>query len=297
MSNKNDSEASTKDTANSMPAPDPGHLYMIGHYQVHIVVAHFPIELLKTWLPDELEPMPQRFSPEGMHPVNLLFGVESEVEVNWTKMLPGVGYNEFGMVIPFIRWKNAKYAYNGPFLYTPIIFVDKDLISFGGEVVYGFPKRIANFSISETSYAVLDNSWPSDYARTSIDTTNNACSDDARLSITNLLQQPSVSQKADGSFSSSGFWWNLNTGTMVDANMKGQIIRYLLPGVPDGVRPFEGYGTSDFKKGAAYQLVTDWTLTLPRDVTFDWSPWNNSGVPPVAAGTPPVGSVDPEEKK
>jgi hypothetical protein len=292
----NDSNDSSSTVNNPKPAPDPGHLYMIGHYKVHIVVHHFPLDLLRTWLPPELEPMPQRFSPEGTHPVNLLFGVESEVEVNWTKMLPGVGYNEFGMVIPFIRWKEAKYAYNGPFLFTPIIFVDKDLISFGGEVVYGFPKRIANFSISDTSYAVLDNSWPSDYVRTSVETTNNACSDDARRSITNLLQQPSVSQKADGSWSSSGFWWNLDTGTMVDANMKGNIIRYLLPGVPDGTRAFEGTGTADFKQGAGYQLVTDWSLTLPRDVTFDWSPWNDSGVPPVTAGTPPANLHKPESK-
>lgn len=288
MSTQNDADTSSA-ASPFKEAPNPGLLHMTGHYQVHIVVHHFPIELVCSWLPPELEVMPQQFSPEGFHPVNLLFGQESHVG------LDGIGimsYNEFGMVIPFIRWKNAKYAYNGPFLFTPCIFVDKDLISFGGEVVYGFPKRIAKFSISDTSYTVMDNSWPSDYARTTLDTTNTACSDEARLAITNLLQQPSVSQMADGSWSSSGFWWNLSTGTMVDANMQGAIIRYLLPGVPDGQRPFEGHGTSDFSKGSAYQLVTDWTLTLPRDVTFDWSPWNCSGQPPVEAGAPPAGLCD-----
>ncbi|MDP3278865.1 MAG: hypothetical protein Q8Q09_26980 [Deltaproteobacteria bacterium] len=267
-----------------MSAPDPGLLYMIGHYVVHIVVHHFDAELVQSWLPADLELMPQDISPPGKHPVNLLFGMESEVEVNWTKLLPGVQYNEFGMVIPFTRWKNAKYAYNGPFLFTPIIFVDKELISFGGEVVYGFPKRIGKFSISDTSYAVLDNSWPSDYARTSIADSPTVVTPEARQTITHLLQQPSVSQKADGSWSSSGFWWNLDTAALTDSTMKGEIIRYLLPGVPDGTRPFEGDGTSDFAAGAAYRMETDWTLTLPKDLEKDWSPWNDSGVPAVAPG-------------
>lgn len=98
------------------------------------------------------------------------------------------------MVIPYIRWKEPKYAYNGPFLFTPIIFVDKDLISFGGEVVYGFPKRIGQFSVSDTAYAVLDTAWPSDYVRTSIQDTTNSVTPQGREMVTNLLQQPSVSQ-------------------------------------------------------------------------------------------------------
>lgn len=278
----------TPDTvqAQQKTAPDPGLLYMIGHYQVHICVHQFDIEWLKTWLPPELEPMPNPYSAPGKHPANLLFGYENEVEVNWTKWLPGVSYHEFGLVIPYIRWKDPKYAYNGPFLFTPIIFVDKDLISFGGEVVYGFPKRIGDFSTSDTSYAVLDTSWPSDYVRTSIQDDSTAVTPQGREMITNLLQQPSVSQKADGSWSSSGFWWNLDTATITDATLKGNITPYLLPGVPMGKVPFQGSGTSDFTKGGAYKLVTDWSLTLPQPLTKDWSPWNRSGLPPV----PPAGS-------
>lgn len=277
---------STPDTVKSQQqtAPDPGLLYMIGHYEVNIAVHQFDLELLRTWLPPELEPMPNPYAAPGKHPVNLLFGFESEVEVNWTKWLPGVSYHEFGMVIPYIRYKDPKYAYNGPFLFTPIIFVDKDLISFGGEVVYGFPKRIGQFSISDTSYAVLDTAWPSDYVRTAIQSDGSTPTPAAgRTAVTNLLQQPSVSQKSDGSWSSSGFWWNLETATITEAAQQGNIIRYLLPGVPDGKVPFEGSGTSDFTKGGAYKLVTDWSLTLPQPLTKDWSPWNESGLPPVTA--------------
>jgi hypothetical protein len=269
-------------------APDPGLLYMIGHYEVHICVHQFDLEWLTSWLPPELEPMPNPYSAPGKHPANLLFGYESEVEVNWTKWLPGVTYHEFGLVIPYIRWKDPKYAYNGPFLFTPIIFVDKDLISFGGEVVYGFPKRIGKFSVSDTAYAVLDTEWPSDYVRTSIQDTTTSVTPQGREMITNLLQQPSVSQKADGSWSSSGFWWNLDTATITDASLKGNITPYLLPGVPMPKVPFEGSGTSDFKNNGAYKLVTDWSLTLPQPLTKDWSAWNCSGLPPV----PPAGTEE-----
>jgi hypothetical protein len=122
--------------------------------------------------------------------------------------------------------------------------------------------------------------------RTSIQDDSTAVTPQGREMITNLLQQPSVSQKADGSWSSSGFWWNLDTATITDATMQGNITPYLLPGVPMGKVPFHGSGTSDFTKGGAYKLVTDWSLTLPQPLTKDWSPWNRSGLPPV----PPAGS-------
>jgi len=262
-------------------APDPGLLYMIGHYEVNICVHQFDLDLLRTWLPPELEPMPNPYAASGKHPANLLFGFESGVEVNLTKWLPGVNYHEFGLVIPFIRYKDPKYAYNGPFLFTPIIFVDKDLISFGGEVVYGFPKRIAKFSVSDTSYAALDTEWPSPYVKTSFKDLGTPASAEGRKAVTHLLQQPSVSQKADGAWSASGFWWNLASATITDAAQEGQIIRYLLPGVPDGATPFRGEGTRDFTRGGAYKLVTDWSLTLPQPLTKDWSPWNESGLPSI----------------
>jgi|LNFM01.1.fsa_nt_gb hypothetical protein len=271
-------------TKHDKSAPDPGLLYMIGHYEVHICVHQFDVDVLRSWLPPELELMDNPYSAKGKHPANLLFGYETEVEVNWTKWLPGVSYHEFGVVIPYVRYKDAKYAYNGPFLFTPIIFVDKDLISFGGEVVYGFPKRIGKFSVSDTAYAVLDTAWPSDYVRAAIADTNNQVQPEGRKAITNLLQQPSVSQKADGSWSSSGFWWNLDTAQMTDASVQGNVTPYYLPGLPMDKRPFEGSGSCDFTKGGAYKLVTDWSLTLPQPLTKDWEPWNGSGLPPIPPG-------------
>jgi hypothetical protein len=260
-----------------MSAPNPGLVYMIGHYDCHVVVHHFPIALVQSWLPPELELMPQDISPPGFHPANLLFGLERHVDLNITALLPGFSYNEFGLVLPYVRWKNAPYAYNGPFLYTPIIFVSEDIIAWGGDLIYGFPKRVATFSTAGASYSVMDQEVPMPYVQATFNEQATQPTPAARETITRLLQQPSVSKKANGEWFGSGFWWNIDTATLTDVKADGRIIKYLLPAVPDGEHLFAGDGTSQFANGAAYKIVTDWTLTLPGSVSADWSPWNRSG--------------------
>lgn len=262
-----------------MNAPDPGLIYMTGHFSVRIAVQHFPKTLLESWLPDELELAPQSISPEGFHPANLLFGVESKVYFNINPLFK-FNYHEFGLVIPYIQWKDKKYTYNGPFLFTPIIFVDNRIVSFGGEVVFGFPKRMAKFQLAGDHYKASDPQVNTPYVEVDYSSLNSKPDAAALADIRNCLQQPSVSQKADGTFTESGFWWNLDTAAFDDVDLTGEIIEFMLPGVASGnKRPVIGHGTSRFSGGAAYHMTTIWTLTLPtRNLDRNWQPWNGTSL-------------------
>lgn len=262
-----------------MNTPNPGLIYMTGHYSVRIAIKHFPRAMIESWLPDELELAPQTISPEGYHPANLLFGLESKVYFNINPLFK-FDYHEFGLVIPYIQWKDKKHAYNGPFLFTPIIFVDNRLVSFGGQVVFGFPKRMAEFDIAGGNYRASDPQVHTPYVDvqySELDSTPDAA---AIADIQDCLQQPSVSQKADGTFTESGFWWNIDTATFTDVTIQGEIIEYMLPGVASGnTIEIAETGTSKFSEGAAYHMVTNWTLTLPtRNLNTDWQPWNGTTI-------------------
>jgi hypothetical protein len=260
-----------------MNAPNPGLIYMAGHYSVRIAVQHFPNALVESWLPEELELAPQSVSPRGFHPANCLFGVESKVYFNVNPIFK-FDYHEFGLVVPYIQWKQKKYTYNGPFLFTPIIFVDNKIVSLGGELVFGFPKRIAKFQLSTGSYQAFDAQVNTPYVRVEYKPLNSEPDAAARAEIRKCLQQPSVSQKADGTFTESGFWWNLDTASFADIDLQGEIIEYLLPGVASGsTRPVSGRGTSKFSEGAAYHMQTHWTLTLPtKNLNTEWRAWDGS---------------------
>ncbi len=250
---------------------------MTGQYSVRIAVQHWPDELVASWLPPELELAPQSVSPAGHHPCNLLFGIERKVYFNINPLFK-FDYHEFGLVIPYTRWKDPRYTYDGPFLFTPIIFVDSKLVSFGGEVVFGFPKRIAQFDIGDGSYKAADPQVHTPYVEVEYAPLGTKPDEQAIVQITDCLQQPSVSQKKDGRFMGSGFWWNADTATFTDIELDGRIIEYLLPGVATGTtRPLQARGTERFQDGAAYHMQTTWTLTLPtKDLDKDWSPWNGT---------------------
>lgn len=260
-----------------MSAPNPGLIYMTGDYSVRIALQHFPNELVTSWLPDELELAPQTISPPGFHPGNLLFGIERKVYFNVNPLFK-FNYHEFGLVLPYIQWKDKKYPYNGPFLFTPIIFVDNSMVSFGGQVVFGFPKRMAKFAIGGGHYEASDDQVHTPYVDVAYSPLGTTPGPQAIADITDCLQQPSVSQKKDGTYTESGFWWNIPTASFEDVSIDGKIIEYMLPGVASGnERIVQASGTSDFSKGAAYHMKTRWTLTLPtKNLNRDWSPWNGT---------------------
>ncbi len=247
---------------------------MTGQYSVRIAVQHLPVDLVRTWLPDELELAPQGVSPAGYHPCNLLHGIESNVYFNINPFFK-LNYFEFGLVVPFIRWKQQRYKYNGPFLFTPIIFVDSQIVSFGGEVVFGFPKRMADFSVSDTKYDCTDSQVHTPYVQASYRALGTSPRPEALSLITDCLQQPSVSQKQNRTFTESGFFWDIGNATFEDIAIDGAITEYLFPGVACGRRDYSAAGTKDFRAGAAYHMQTRWTLTMPTtNLNRDWTAWN-----------------------
>lgn len=262
--------------SHGLPVPDPGWLHMTGDFSVRIAVQHFPVDLVRTWLPGELELAPQTIAPDGFHPCNLLHGIESRVYFNLNPLFK-LKYHEFGLVLPYVQWKDKRFPYNGPFLFTPIIFVDSCIVSFGGDVVFGFPKRMAEFHVTAERYSCADPQVHLPYVEARYKPIGTKPNGAGREAICDCLQQPSVSQKKNGSFLGSGFFWGLSNARFDDIEIDGQMTQYLLPGVANGQHPYQARGTSDVRSGAAYHLQTRWTLTLPTaTLERDWSPWNGT---------------------
>ncbi len=256
-----------------------GLIYMKGDYTVSVLVHAFDVEQLSRSLPAELELAPQELAPPGKHPVNLLYGHERQVHFNFLPFLQ-VDYHEFGFVIPYVRWKQPRYPYPGPFLFTAVIFVDKKIIAFGGDNVYGMPKQLALFDVQGANYTVTANLSGTNYSSVEFSEPGAPVKPRDRATIRKLMQQPSVSRKSSGEYVCSGFDWNLPQATLHEQSARGHLTPSLLPGVPVGTFPLEAQGTEQLSEGrGCYQMHTQWTLTLPGSPGRDWSPWNGTERP------------------
>lgn len=233
-------------------------MHGVGHYLCTIVVLPLNVTMVQSWLPDELELAPQSITPPGTHPVNILFGDERDVHINIFPFFH-IDYMEFAFVVPFVQWKHTKNAYRGPFLFTPLLFLNKELPILAGKILYGYPKRKAVITSIDEHYRVVEKGnliISGDFqttaqhpAQTEFDTLNS------------LLQQPNISQSILGPFVCAVFDWNLTPVKITARQADVDIVAGLLPNQPELKQQVSGF---DFSQGAAYFLDTVWTLTMPH---------------------------------
>jgi hypothetical protein len=185
-----------------------------------------------------------------------------------------IRYSEAALVVPFTRWKVSRYSYNGPFMSTPIIFVNVNLVATLGDALWGFTKQDASFDIGGGNYTILNPRTGDSYVSVRCKSLETTPSPAARALLARIIQQPNMSQKPDGTYVGSGFWWNLETAKLTDVAVEGEMTNYVLANLSNGKVPFKAEGTSHLGTGGALQIESDWTLTLPGCPSKDWSPWN-----------------------
>lgn len=244
---------------------------MSGDFDVTVLVVPFPREEVAGWLPPAVELGPQTITSADLHPTYILLGRERDVYFNgWP--IYRFRYHEFALVVPFTQWREPGRAYRGPFLYTPLIFVDHPLVSWGGNLMYGFAKTDARFEVSEGRYAVTDlHGHP--FAAFEHRETGEAPGAVARATIAAIMQQPSIAFSTRGRYLCSGFDWRLDAGTITDAAVDGAIVERVLPNAPGRRRGLRLEGTAELGAGGAFRLRTRWVLSPPRSPELDWSRW------------------------
>lgn len=113
------------------------------------VTLELPSERLRMLLPHGLELGEQTVTRPGTHPVILLFNEMLRVHMSVPSLLPSMSYRELSFGIP-----NCYIGKLGPFYFQPRLFLDSFLATLGGVFYWGFPKRMASFTINEEEFAV-----------------------------------------------------------------------------------------------------------------------------------------------
>lgn len=255
----------------------PKGLYGQGHYLCHIGVIAVDASTVASWLPPEIELDDQDITPHGTHPVNLLFGKELDVHIH-PFSFAHIDYGEFAVVVPFTRWKSTNYKYRGPFLFTPLLYLDNWVGIEAGRILYGFPKKRASFNITMDTYEVLEADSNLSIIKTQMDPLDSKPTKSELDKISRLIQQPSLSQKTDGSYVGSGFFWDIHNASIIPERARIEFSRWWMPTLNTG-KPHvvDVEGISDFSTGGFYFMDTVWSLTLPMDPDQDWTPYLFTG--------------------
>ena len=109
----------------------------------------------QSLLPSDLELAPQSYSPQGQHPMLLLFN-RTHLEPNLRleriakeyKLGIELNYNEFIVMLPFVQFKDAAYNGGAPYCYLPVLYLDSFLAVLGGRIFWQFNKKFAHFTLS-----------------------------------------------------------------------------------------------------------------------------------------------------
>ncbi len=258
-----------------VPNPPRG-FHASGYYTCPCLSVPVAAETVRTWLPDKLELAPQTLTAEGTHPITLLMGEERDVYPSPPRW-PRLGYQEFAVVVPFVRWREPAGYYPGPFLFTPHLFIDKRLPIALGRYLFGFAKARARMRFNLEGVRIEDpvDGAPLFEARFEVHEREPGLA--ARRTIERLLQQPSISEQRPGRFVCSGFNWNLDAARVRPMTARVKAFQPFLPGLDEVLPREEVRGMEDLASGFAYVLETRWTLTPPRSPALDWSAYDTAG--------------------
>lgn len=257
---------------------------LLGEWNLHVVQVALPEEHLRLMLPPALDLAPQDMTPPGTHPLRFYFTADIHAWMSWP---PGIDmlYQEHCLGVPFLKRLGQSYpqAPAGPCYYTPRIWLDQWMPTYGGLVFWGYEKRLANIDVTQedtpdgwTTYAVADRMtgipqitarWK--YGREELDSVYEVVNFDAQRFA---MDQPIYSElpMSVGPFQ---FYSNLQM-TWGSARVKGieaeiEIHQPFVPGLPVGRFTSPG-GITDHPFGA-YLLSCPWELSLPYSADLsDW---------------------------
>jgi hypothetical protein len=129
-------------------------LDMEGTYDADVVTWPMKIEIVTQMLSRGLELGPQNWTAPGLHPVLFMFGRQVNVRPNFVP-IHGMIYDELIVAIPYVQWDDNRYAYRGPYVCSPRLYLDRLLPTLLGRLV-GYPKRVAHTRADEGTFQVRD---------------------------------------------------------------------------------------------------------------------------------------------
>ncbi len=235
-------------------------IHGVGRYDASMMVGAWERALVASWLPERLELMDSGLTGGEEHPVVFAFGTQEAVHSNIAPPLT-MSYEEFIVVIPFVRFKGDGYDYEGPYSFMPRLYLDELLPTLLGWL-YGYDKQLARVRDGEVyrvHTATLDRPIIQGKFRAngSPEPVESLPGFDA---IRAIFEQPLVGQWALGPYVSSFLRFDLSDATGQVASGEVDVRQEFLDGLSVGRR---GYDPLSAGALGGFRMSVPWTLTAP----------------------------------
>jgi hypothetical protein len=141
----------------SPPSPFDG-VTLDGYARMRGVTLALPVPTVGRMLPAQLALAPQDLTPEGTHPVTLLYYDVIDARMSFASPLPPLTYREHIVAIPhtLATCGDPRCDGHGPLVYMPTLRLDNVFAVNGGVALWGFAKRLADIVESANWYDVHD---------------------------------------------------------------------------------------------------------------------------------------------
>lgn len=236
---------------------------IIGRYEAFTVVSHLPKDVARaTLVADGLELGSAPGVPEGRHPVLYAFGVHKGVRPRFFKLWE-YDYSEALIGLPHVMLHRSAGTVSGPFYYMTAVRLDNLLANALG-VGLGFPKEMADFTITDTTYEfrMTPDGPPVVSARFT------AAGDPFDETFPNFatvapfMKQPVISKTAmPGTFLVTPFSVDTAHAYMFPMEASIDVRDNSLPGLPAGKHDFAGIDSTALCGG--YFTAHSWRMAQP----------------------------------
>ncbi len=232
--------------------------YITGQVDASVVLRYTQAELLRTWLPKNVELAPVESAPAGQHPVYWSFNFHQR---RVDTPIPGfrLHYSEMAFVIPSVRISGGNGAL---FAFPVVIYLNSWLGELGGRIIWQLKKRHARCSVQADGphrNLLIDRRMTGFFADT--DPAKPAAANPDFQRIKPWLDQPLLTTGWRG-FRQSAFLMDFSQA-MIQPQMGEIKLQRFLPGLSDQIIGFQSLQADG---SGAFSFQVPWKLLLPKAI-------------------------------
>jgi hypothetical protein len=257
-------DASLKALAETLRAPARALVTFTGNYQAVVATAFIPWDAAAAALPPGLELRKFAGAPDGMHPLILTFGAQSNVTTKLADVPIVLNYRESAFLIPNTGVTGD--ARNRAAIFMPRLDVDNLEAAAMGSCV-GYDKKLSLIDTGAKGFHVraLVTGQELYTLQSGSEGYVGKPSDFPNFAVTvGMLQQPILSVSAIGERIFTVMTWQFSSARLNGAQSRLTVSHDGMPALPAGVYNWAEYGRTITGSG---QLSVSWVLQGPF---FDW---------------------------
>jgi Acetoacetate decarboxylase (ADC) len=240
---------------------------IIGQYSAFIVVSWLDAVAAQACLPPHLELAPPPGTPAGKHPVMYSFGRHRNVHPRFFHLW-SYDYEEALMGLPCLQLRHADGSTSGPVYNMTAVRLDNEFADLIG-VALGFPKRLANIQMGNTTYSIQMPGGPGPVMSGQFNASGGVFPPtfpNFQQIAQMVLQQPVISVAPGGAYLRTPFYIDTAAALMFPATAQFRVTDNSMCAFPAGEYQFPGIDVTAF--GSCYHSVHNWTMSPPSIVVL-----------------------------